>query len=42
MIREDADRMAGVFFLKERKVVPVFRRRTIADEPDYLKLVGAG
>jgi hypothetical protein len=42
MIKEDADQMPGVFFLKERKVVRAFRHRTIADEPDYLKLVGAG
>ncbi len=42
MIKEDADQMPGVFFLKDRKVVRAFRHRTIADEPDYLKLVGAG
>ena len=42
MIKEDADQMPGVFFLKERMIVRAFRLRTIADEPDYLKLVGAG
>jgi hypothetical protein len=42
MIREDAEQMPGVFFLKERKIVRAFRHRTIADKPDYLKLVGAG
>ena len=42
MIKEDADQMPGVFFLKERKIVRAFRHRTIADEPDYLKVVGAG
>jgi len=42
MIKEDADQMPGVFFLKDRKIVRAFRHRTIADEPDYLKLVGAG
>ena len=42
LIKEDADQMPGVFFLKERKIVRAFRHRTIADEPDYLKLVGAG
>jgi hypothetical protein len=42
MIQEDADQMPGVFFLKERRIVRAFRHRTIADEPDYLKLVGAG
>jgi hypothetical protein len=42
MIKEDADQMPGVFFLKERKIVRAFRHRTIADEPDYVKLAGAG
>ncbi len=42
IIKEDADQMPGVFFLKERRIVRFFRHRTIADEPDYLKLVGAG
>jgi hypothetical protein len=41
MIREDADQMPGVFFLKDRKIARSFRHRTIADQPDYLKLVGA-
>ena len=42
MIKEDAEQMPGVFFLKDRKIVRAFRHRTIADEPDFLKLVGAG
>ena len=42
MIKEDGEQMPGVFFLKERKIVRAFRHRTIADEPNYLKLVGAG
>jgi hypothetical protein len=42
MIKEDADQMPGVFFLKERKIARAFRHQTIADEPDYLKLIGAG
>ena len=42
MIKEDAEQMPGVFFLKDRKIVRAFRHRTIADEPDYVKLVGAG
>lgn len=42
MIQEDGFQMPGVFFLKDRKIVRAFRHRTIADEPDYLKLVGAG
>jgi hypothetical protein len=41
LIKEDADQMPGVFLLKERKIVRAFRHRTIADEPDYLKLAGA-
>jgi hypothetical protein len=40
-IKEDAEQMPGVFFLKDRKIVRAFRHRTIADEPDYLKLAGA-
>jgi len=40
--KEDGDQMPGVFFLKDRKIVRAFRHRTIADEPDFLKLVGAG
>jgi hypothetical protein len=42
MIKEDAEQMPGVFLLRERKIVRAFRHRTIADEPDYLKLAGAG
>jgi hypothetical protein len=42
IIKEDGHQMPGVFFLKDRKIVRAFRHRTIADEPDYLKLVGAG
>lgn len=42
MIKEDAEQMPGVFFLRDRKIVRAFRNRTIADEPDFLKLVGAG
>jgi hypothetical protein len=39
MIREDAEQMPGVFFLRDRKIVRSFRHRTIADRPDYLRLV---
>jgi len=42
MMKEDAEQMPGVFLLKERKIARAFRHRTIADEPDYLKLAGAG
>jgi peroxiredoxin len=41
MIKEDAEQMPGVFFLKDRRIARAFRHRTIADEPDYLKIVGA-
>ena len=39
MIHEDAHQMPGVFFLKDRHIVRGFRYETIADEPDYLKLM---
>jgi hypothetical protein len=39
-IKEDAHQMPGVFFLEGRKIARAFRHRTIADEPDYLKLAG--
>jgi hypothetical protein len=42
LIKEDAHQMPGVFFLKDRKIANAFRYRTIADEPDFLKLIGAG
>jgi peroxiredoxin len=38
-IKEDGHQMQGIFFLKGPKIVRQFRYRTIADEPDYLKLV---
>jgi hypothetical protein len=41
LIKEDGYQMPGVFFLKERKIERAFRHRTIADEPDYLRLAGA-
>ena len=39
MIKEDADQMPGIFFLRQRAIVRAFRYKTIADEPDYLKLI---
>jgi AhpC/TSA family len=39
-IKEDGHQMQGIFFLKGAKIVRQFRYRTIADEPNYLKLVG--
>ena len=41
MIKEDGHQMPGVFFLKDRRIARTFRYRTIADEPDYLKLIGS-
>jgi hypothetical protein len=41
LIKEDGYQMPGVFLLKNRQIVRAFRHRTIADEPDYLKLAGA-
>jgi len=32
--------MQGLFFLKGARIVRRFVYKTIADEPDYLKLVG--
>jgi hypothetical protein len=39
MIKEDADQMPGIFYLRNRTIVRAFRYRTIADEPDYLRLI---
>jgi hypothetical protein len=39
MIQEDADQMPGIFYLRNRTIVRAFRYRTIADEPDYLRLI---
>lgn len=39
MIKEDADQMPGIFYLRQRVIVRAFRYKTIADEPDYLKLI---
>lgn len=39
MIREDADQMPGIFYLRRRAIVRAFRYKTIADEPDYVKLI---
>ena len=39
MIKEDPDQMPGIFFLRQRTIVRAFRYKTIADEPDYLKLI---
>jgi hypothetical protein len=38
-IQEDGHQMPGLFFLKGPTIVRRFRYKTIADEPNYLKLV---
>lgn len=38
-IQEDGHQMPGLFFLKGPAIARSFRYRTIADQPDYLKLV---
>jgi peroxiredoxin len=40
MIQEDADQMPAVFYLRERGIAREYRYKTIADRPDYLKLIG--
>ncbi len=37
-IKDDGHQMPGIFFLKGPKIIRHFRYRTIADEPDLLKL----
>lgn len=39
LVKEDGFQMPGVFYLRDRKIVNLFRHRTIADRPDYLALV---
>ncbi len=38
-IKEDGKQMQAIFFLKGPKIVREYRYKTIADEPNYLKLV---
>jgi hypothetical protein len=40
LIKEDAEQMPGVFYLKNGKIASFYRYRTIADRPDYLAMVG--
>jgi hypothetical protein len=39
MIKEDVSQMPGIFFLQNRAILRAYRYRTIADQPDYLKLI---
>ena len=38
-IKEDGHQMPGLFFLKGPRIIRHFPYKTIADEPDYLKLI---
>ena len=40
LLREDAEQMPGVFFIKDGRIANLFCYRTIADRPDYLALAG--
>jgi len=39
LLKEDPFQMPGVFFLRDRRIVNLFRHRTIADRPNYLALI---
>jgi hypothetical protein len=36
LIKEDADQMPGIFYLRDRGIVRAFRYKTIAEEPDWI------
>ena len=38
LLKEDIQQMPGVFFLKDRAIANLYRHRTIADRPNYLKI----
>ncbi len=38
-LQEDAHQMPGIFFLKDGKVARSFRYKTVADQPNYRKLI---
>lgn len=38
LIQEDAHQMPGVFFLRDGQIIRSFRYKSIADQPNYLKL----
>ncbi len=39
LIQEDGEQMPGIFYLRQRTIVRAYRYKTIADQPDYLKLI---
>jgi hypothetical protein len=40
MIKEDGEQMPGVFYLRDGKIARFYRYRTIADQVDYLAMIG--
>jgi peroxiredoxin len=39
LIQEDGEQMPGIFYLRQRTIARAYRYKTIADQPDYLKLI---
>jgi peroxiredoxin len=40
LIKEDAEQLPGIFFLRQREIARSFRYKTIADRPNYKRLIG--
>jgi peroxiredoxin len=38
-VKEDGEQMPGIFYLRQRAIARAFRYKTIADRPNYLKLI---
>jgi peroxiredoxin len=38
-IKEDGEQLPGIFYLRDREIAHSFRYKTIADRPNYLKLI---
>ncbi len=38
-VQEDSQQMPGIFFLREGNIVRTFRYKTIADQPNYRRLI---
>jgi hypothetical protein len=38
-IKEDGEQLPGIFYLRHREIARSFRYKTIADRPNYLKLI---
>jgi hypothetical protein len=39
LIKEDAEQLPGIFYLRQREIARSFRYKTIADRPNYKKLL---